>query len=212
MDNNLENNDWKEEAPKLAALPVRHGFSAPEGYFEHLPLQISNAIYLDKLKAKAVDSGFSTPAGYFDNLNQQINSEILAERLKAIAPVKDYTPTPVNYFEQLQANILSKTVALKQPTKIARLWHSAILKYTSAACFLIVSATGLYFYEQQPQNIRLAYSDIATEQMLYDIDEQVIIDHIEANDLQQAKPAATDLALENYILNNYTQSEIASSL
>jgi len=212
MDNNLENNDWKEEAPTLAALTVQHAFSVPEGYFEHLPLQITNAIYLDKLKAKAVESGFTTPTNYFDNLNQQINSEVLTERLKTIAPVKEYVPVSADYFEKLQANILSKTVEVKRPTKVVRLWHSAMLKYASAACFVIVSATGLYFYDQQAQHTRLAYSDMPTEQMLYDIDEQVIIDHIEANDLQQAKPAATDVALENYILNNYTQSDIASDL
>jgi hypothetical protein len=214
MDNNLENNDWKEEAPTLAALPLQQAFSVPEGYFENLPVQITNAIYLDKLKAETAETGFDVPTGYFAKLNQQINSEIVAERLKTIAPVKEYAPVSVNYFEQLQANILAKTVeqSKKQPTKIVRLWHSAMLKYASAACFIIVSATGLYFYQQQQHSTKLAYSDMATDQMLYDIDEQVIIDHIEANDLQQVKPAATDVALENYILNNYTQSDIASDL
>lgn len=213
MDNNLENNDWKEEAPTLAALTLQHAFSVPEGYFEHLPAQINNAIYLDKLKTEAAESGFNTPANYFETLNQQINAEIITERLKAVAPVQEYAPVSAGYFDQLQANIIAKTVqaSKKQPAKIVRFWHSAMLKYASAACFIIVSATGLYFYQQQHNN-RLAYSDMATDQMLYDIDEQVIIDHIEANDLQQTKPAAADAALENYILNNYTQSDIASDL
>jgi len=215
MDNNLENNDWKKEAPTLAALPVHHSFSVPEGYFEHLPLQITNAIYLEKLKSEVADTDFSTPEGYFKGLTEQINAEILTERLKAIAPVAELTAVPANYFEKLQANILSKTVdeqVKKQPTKIVRLWRSNMLKYASAACFLILSAVGLYFYEQNHPGAKFAHTDIATEQMLYDIDEQVIIDHIEANGLHEPKPAAKDVALENYILNNYSQSDIALNL
>ncbi|WP_316816019.1 hypothetical protein [Pedobacter nyackensis] len=216
MDNNLENNDWKKEAPTLAALPVDHSFSVPEGYFEHLPLQITNAIYLEKLKAKVADTDFSTPEGYFEELGGQINAEILTERLKVIAPLAEQnTAVPANYFEKLQANILSKTVdepVKSQPTKIVSLWHSNILKYASAACFVILSAAGLYFYAQNHPGTRFAYTDSSTEQMLYDIDEQVIIDHIEANGLQEPKPAAKDVALENYILNNYSQSDIALNL
>lgn len=199
----------------MAALPVHHSFSVPEGYFEHLPLQITNAIYLEKLKSEVADTDFSTPEGYFKGLTEQINAEILTERLKAIAPVAELTAVPANYFEKLQANILSKTVdeqVKKQPTKIVRLWRSNMLKYASAACFLILSAVGLYFYEQNHPGAKFAHTDIATEQMLYDIDEQVIIDHIEANGLHEPKPAAKDVALENYILNNYSQSDIALNL
>lgn len=216
MDNNLENNDWKKEAPALAALPLHHSFSVPEGYFEHLPLQITNAIYLEKLKNKVAGTDFSTPEGYFEKLREQINAEVINERLKVIAPLAEQnTAVPANYFEKLQANILSKTVdeqVKKQPAKIVRLWHSNILKYASAACFVILSGVGLYFYEQNHSSTKFANTDIATEQMLYDIDEQVIIDHIEANGLHEPKPAAKDVALENYILNNYSQSDIALNL
>ncbi len=200
MDNNLENKD--------------HSYSVPEGYFEQLPVQIRNGIFLEKLKAKVADTGFNTPIGYFDELTKQINTEIIADRLKTITPISESASVPVNYFEQLQANILSKTVdqtKKKQPT-IIRLLHSSILKYASAACFIILSATGLYFYQLPHHPVKPVYSDLATEQMLYNIDEQVIIDHIEANDLHQAKASPSDVALENYILNNYTQSDIASVL
>lgn len=213
MDNNLENNDWKQEAPNLAAMPVHQSFSVPEGYFEQLPHEIVNGIYLEKIKAKAIDSGFNTPENYFNELNQQINSEILAERLKNIVPFAEQAAVPPNYFEHLQANILAKTVDQdkKQSSKIVRLLHSSMLKYASAACFILLSATGLYFYQQQSHTGKLVSTDIPTDQMLYDIDEQIIIDHIEANDLHQSKLAASDLVLENYILNNYSQSDIASN-
>ena len=201
MDNKVENND--------------HSFSVPEGYFDQLPLQIENGIFLEKLKTRAADTGFNTPVNYFEGLTQAINAEILADRLRVIAPVNEYPTVPANYFEQLQSDILSKTVNennKKQPAKIVRLFRSNILKYASAACFIILSAAGLYFYETQDRPTKSIYSDLPTEQMLYDIDEQVIIDHIEANSLDQAKKSASDIALENYILNNYSQSDIASGL
>lgn len=212
MDDNLEKNDWKKEAPVLAALPAHNPFSVPDGYFEDLPVKVSNSIYIEKLKVKTTQTGFCTPENYFKELNENINSEVLKQKIKSVIGDENYT-IPSNYFEQLKSSILEKTVnEAKQSTKIIHLWRSNILKYASAACFLIISSIGLYFYQQQRPDSKITFSDLATEQMLYDIDEQVIIDHIEANDLQQAKPSPTDTELENYILNNYTQSDIASNL
>lgn len=215
MDNIEENNDWKKEAPILAGLSVYHPFSIPDGYFEELPPRISNAIYLDKLKTKSASPGFTTPPNYFNELSENINAELLKEKIKLTVPEGKHYAVPTNYFEQLQSNILNKTIYDTKPSKsagIIRLWHSKLLKYASAACFIILSTTGFYFYQHQLPARKLAYNELATEQILYDIDEDVIIDHIKDNDLQQAKPAATDVALENYILSNYSQSEIASNL
>lgn len=210
MDNNLENNDWKKEAPALAALPVRHPFSVPEKYFEQLTIEVGNHIYVEKMKASAGQAGYSAPSNYFEELNERISNQVFTEKLKAIASPTEFT-VPLDYFKEAQANILSKTTGNK-PAKVVKLWHSSILKYASAACFVILSASGLYFYEQQQQDTTLAFQEMATEQMLYDIEEQVIIEHIEANELKQTKQSATDVALENYILNNYSQSDIASNL
>ena len=215
MDNQEENNDWKKEAPILAGLSVHHHFSVPEGYFEDLPHRISNAVYLEKIKAEAVGSGFTTPANYFNELSEHIKTELLTEKIKAAAPASDDYAVPANYFEQLQSNILSKTIyetKTSHSPRVVRLWHSKLLKYASAACFIIMSMTGIYFYQQHKPAQKLAYNELATEQFLYDIDEDVIIDHIKDNDLQEAKPAAKDVALENYILSNYSQNEIASNL
>lgn len=214
MDDQLENNDWKKEAPLLAGLPVRNPFSIPEGYFDDLSLQISNGIYLEKLKNKVPETGLSIPENYFNELNQHISSELLTVRLKSLAPVSDYE-IPDGFFEQQRTTILSETVNKEKEayrSKIIRLWHSSLLKYASAACFIILSTTGIYFYQQHSQDRNIAYADMATEQILYDIDEQIIIDHIQANESQQPKPAATDVALENYILNNYSQSDLAPDL
>lgn len=155
-----------------------------------------------------IETGFTTPENYFSELTNNIQAKVLTERIKTVAPNDGYT-VPENYFEQLRNDIERRTVREK---KVIRLWRSSLLKYTSAACFILLSAVGFYFYELQQPDKKTVYRDFATEQLLYDIDEQVIIDHIEANDLQQINPVVTEVALENYILNNYTQTDIASGL
>jgi hypothetical protein len=48
--------------------------------------------------------------------------------------------------------------------------------------------------------------------MLYDIDEQDIIDHVEGDITDEQKNNATNAELETYILNHYSQSELSSEL
>lgn len=223
MEQNLENNDWKTEAPLLAGLPVHNPFSVPEGYFEGLGEQISNAVYLEGLKTEVEESGFAIPQGYMEGLSDRITAAIAVENLKETvlkevsSPNEGFT-VPVNYFEQLQANILNKTSTesvQKPEAKIVRLWHSKLLKYASAACFVIVASFGvLYFNQQNAIQPAISTTDTATEQMLHDIDEQLIIEHIEADSKQtKATSAATkDAALENYILSNFSQSDLVADL
>jgi len=159
------------------------------------------------------ETGFTTPAHYFDELSESINARISAEKFKAVIQNDGHT-VPDNYFEKLQANILAKTTAETEQIvkpKVVRLWSSSLLKYATAACFLLVTGLGLYFNQQNPAQ-QTASADLATEQMLYDIDEQAIIDHISSADITQPKSTAVDIDLENYILTNYSQSELATSL
>lgn len=212
MEQNLENNDWKKEAPLLASLPLNNPFEVPEGYFEGLGNEISNAIYLEGLKAKVNGGGFNTPENYFDGLNENIKAAIFTEKLKAAIPQEGFG-VPANYFEQLQSAIIAKT-AEKSPAKaeptILRLWHSKLVKYASAACFVIIAAgVGAIYFSNQHADPKSLTADLFTEQMLYDIDEDVIIEHIEATEPKQAQTSASDAALESYILNNYSQNEIA---
>jgi len=157
------------------------------------------------------ETGFTTPAHYFEELSESINARISAEKFKAVIQNDGHT-VPDDYFEKLQANILAKTIAepITKP-KVVRLWNSSLLKYATAACFLLVTGLGLYFNQRNPVQ-QTATTDLATEQMLYDIDEQVIIDHISSADITQPKSTAADTDLENYILTNYSQSELATSL
>ncbi|SMD05797.1 hypothetical protein [Pedobacter africanus] len=157
------------------------------------------------------NNGFSVPENYFNTLNDAIDARIRAEKIRMLAATEGYT-VPEGYFEKLQLQILDKTVKEKKPqAKVLRLWRSSLLKYASAACFLIVSAAGLYFYQDQQSSKNIAHNDLATELLLYDIDEQVIIDHIEDHGLKARDPKHSNVELENYILNNYSQNDIASA-
>ncbi|WP_316822387.1 hypothetical protein [Pedobacter gandavensis] len=198
MKNDLENSEWMNEAPHLAGLKLKHPFSIPEGYFEELPEQIHEAIFLDQLKTSSPESGFNAPEGYFESLSTKIQTEIVG-----------YT-VPQDYFQQLQDKINQKTTH-KKVAKTIRLWHSKSLKYASAACFVMVTAVGMYFYQYTNSTPPISV-DTATEQMLFDIDENTIIEHIQSNSLTQEHPSVAEADLENYILSNYSQNEIASNL
>ena len=159
------------------------------------------------------ETGFVTPANYFEGLGESINARIITEKLKS-AISTDGFEVPENYFENLQANILSKTtgkIESDAKPKTVRLWTSGFAKYAAAACILVVSGVGVYIAQHKPVQ-QVVSSDMATEQMLYDIDEQVIIDHISNADIAQPKSTVNDTALESYILNNYSQSELVTSL
>lgn len=225
MENNLEHSDWMNEAPYLAGLRAKSPFSVPEGYFEGLSEHINQAIYLDQLKAQVPDDGFSVPENYFETLGEDIHAKLTSSRLKEMVPQDGYI-LPGNYFEQLGAKILAKTVIepieiesaspivaipARKETGIVRLWHSKLLKYASAACFVIIGAAGFYFYPQSTAQQNMT-ADIANEQMLFDIDESTIIDHINTSIKEQEQPIVADAELENYILTNYSQSDIASDL
>ena len=156
------------------------------------------------------ETGFTTPENYFAGLNERINAGVFLERIAAAASSNGGFEVPQEYFANLSSAILAKTVneTVVHQTKIVKFWHSKLLKYASAACFILIAGAGFYYNNQQT----VTYPDMDTEQMLYDIDEHVIIEHIESTQVTQPKSSAADVELENYILNNYSQNELTSGL
>ncbi|RZK55282.1 MAG: hypothetical protein EOO87_08285 [Pedobacter sp.] len=204
MNKREENMEWELEAPYLASLPKTTPFSVPDNYFKHFPSQVESAIFLEDL-VKKEDLGFSIPTGYFEDLASNIESRIAVD---TFANKEAAFTTPDNYFDKLNASILSKTIENKPKTKVRRLWGSDFMKYASAACFIILSATGLYLNQQN--NLKLERSaELVNEQMLYDIDENVIIEHL--NETQTASNLS-NAEMENYILENYTSNDISTNL
>lgn len=274
MKTDIENNEWKAEAPYLASLSKVNPFSVPEHYFNTLPDLITNSVFAEELKQKIPVSGFIVPDQYFSNSADRffkgITDRISAETAIDINvgfPKESGFKTPDLYFQQLQAKILARTtgavaaeeslqennfaetssltvaeisplaaaerlaevnslrvvkhlttestlteespVQPKPLTKVTRLWHSGLFKYTTAACFILISALGLYLNQQNFQK-EAGATEIANEQMLYDINEQDIIDHIQG--ISPDKQTVSNTDLESYLLNNYSQNELSTAL
>ncbi len=196
--------EWEIEAPTLAALPRITPYRVPDNYFIDLTGQLNSVVFLNTLTQKD-GHGFTVPVNYFEELNEQIKSRIALEQFKSVG----FT-TPSNYFDKLQASILDQTVNAKQETKIARLWHTDLIRYAAAACFILVAASGLYVNEQS--KVKQAQStELANEAMLYDIDESVIIQHLTESQTA-TNTSASQAEMESYILEHYSSNDLSNNL
>lgn len=218
MDNQLENNEWMDQAPHLAKLPRTNPFTVPQEYFETLPAHVNSAIYFNRLKDLEAGLNIPVPAGYFEQSKQNIYSRIAEENIKDLVQ-EDGFAVPEGYFANLNSRISAQLTspAQQKRTKIFKLWHSRAMKYATAACIVIISSVGIYMnYQGNGQNVsKSAVTTVATseEQDLFDIDEQAVIDQVQTEDPgQAANTTATQSEMEDYILNNYSQNDIASNL
>ncbi len=202
-----ENMEWESEAPTLAALPRITPYRVPDNYFNDLTSQLNTVAYLNGLTQKD-GNGFVVPSNYFEELNAQINSRIAVEQFKSIASNEGFK-TPSNYFEKLQSSILEQTVNAKPENKVVRLWHRDFVKYAAAACFILVVASGLYVNEQNKVT-QFQSTELASEAMLYDIDESVIIQHL--TESQTATNTASQAEMESYILEHYSSTDLSNNL
>lgn len=217
MNENIENNDWMNEVPALAALEKRNPFSVPDGYFENSDEAIFSAVFLDGLKQKTSDNNFEVPQHYFENLAECIQTRIT---LSEIPKAEKAFTVPENYFDTLQSRITERIAVLepKREAKIIPLWRRNIVKYVSAACFLLMASFGIYFYQNGSVSVGQpspSAEAIVNEQLLYDIDENTIIDHLETQNTTSSNiktTSASDTEMENYILSNFSSSDLAQEL
>jgi negative regulator of sigma E activity len=216
MNENIENNDWINEAPALAAMEKRNPFSVPDGYFENCDEAIFSAVFLDGLKQKTSDNNFRFPQNYFEDLTERIQTRIaLSEMPKA----ENAFAVPENYFDNLQSRIAERIAASepKKEAKIIPLWRRNIVKYASAACFLLMASFGVYFYQNGSTTTvqQVQSAEAVNEQMLYDIDESTIIDHLETQNTTSSikkTTSASDTEMENYILSNFSSNDLSQEL
>lgn len=218
MNENLENNDWINEAPTLAAMVKRNPFIVPQGYFDNCEQDVLNQVFLDKLKQKTNSNVFEVPANYFEDLTEMIETRIALEEINL--PSRGFA-VPEHYFNTLQSRINSKIATEEiKPTeaKVIPLWKKGFVKYASAACFVLIASFGVYFY-QNNQNIattnaeQLRPAEMANEAMLYDIDESTIIEHVEAQTTSnKTNVSVSEAEMENYILSNYSSTDLAQEL
>lgn len=194
----------ENEAPQLAKLKKSNPFTVPSNYFEELEGRINQSVFISSLQ-KREDNGFIVPSNYFDKLEAQIKSRV------SLAQFTDNEQegfiVPNGYFEKLQDRIKEQTTESK---KTIKLWHQPLFKYAVAACLVIASTTG-WFANEHYQNKQLRKTELAKEQMLYDIDESVIMEYMQ--EAQNVKTASfTDSEMENYILDNFSTSDLSNNL
>ena len=203
MSKMAENMEWENEAPKLAKLEKSNPFTVPSNYFEELEGRINQSVFINSLQQEK-HTGFNVPENYFDTLQNQITSRITLAQFKKET---DGFAVPSGYFDELQQNIVNKTTATK---KTIKLWHNPLFKYAIAASLVIVSSTG-WFANKQYQDKQLRKTELAKEQLLYDIDESVIMEFVQ--EAQNTKTAnVTEGEMESYILDNFSAHDLSNNL
>jgi len=158
-----------------------------------------------------MDNHFTVPENYFEQLNRDIQTRIAEEKLRVLTDGKGFI-VPDLYFEQLSSRIEGRLTSVqdKKAVKVVRLWNNDLLKYATAACFILVTAFGLYLNNRQAA-APVSTADLTSEQYLVDIDEQLILDDMGDVQLLQANTSASQQELETYILSNYSSNEIAAN-
>ncbi len=214
MNENIENNDWKKDAPVLAAMQKSNPFNIPNGYFESVDDRVKSAIFIAGLNKELNSDSFEVPQNYFENLTERIETNI---RLSALPKAEHSFSVPEHYFDDLKHRITER-IAAEQPIKTAKiipLWRRNILKYASAACFVLMASFGAYFYQNDSSSIpaQTQSAELSSEQMLYDIDESTIIEHLESQNTTSANnTSASDTEMENYLLSNFSSSDLSHEL
>jgi len=107
MDLNNINEDWKKDAPNLAAMEAANPFTVPNNYFEKLREQLSARITIESIAGSEIEGAFIIPDGYFENLGEQIISRAHLEDLKEENTGNGFS-VPEHYFEDLAGNITSR--------------------------------------------------------------------------------------------------------
>ena len=79
-----------------------------------------------------------------------------------------------------------------------------------------MASFGIYFYQNSTNTVQQVQSaETVNEQMLYDIDESTIIDHLETQNATSSNiktTSASDTEMENYILSNFSSSDLSQEL
>lgn len=153
-------------------------------------------------------SVFKVPAGYFENLADRIQARVVIEDSREQIGNGGFM-VPEKYFENLSSQIITKTRD-KNPVKVIRLFQSNFFKYSAAACLILMCGVFLYINEPSPASKKLAFTGAETEQILFDIDEEVIIEHIQQHQEGEITTEVSDKELETYILNNFSHSDLSS--
>ncbi len=208
MDLNEMNEDWREEAPKLAAMEKINPFLVPEGYFEKMHEQLQAQISIHQFDNQ--QDFFQLPDQYFDTLEGQISSRVKLEQLVGNAAGEVFS-VPENYFESLEDKINAKIgITGKKQSNIRKLTSSWIT-YAAAACITAVLTFGIYNYRTlktanvESQIAQLPEEDIVNYLQLYSDagDVQALASNMElVPEASELIPEISDSEIEKYLQSN----------
>jgi hypothetical protein len=215
MDNNLEHNDWKDDAPHLARLPKVNPFAVPEQYFEGLSDKICAAVFVEDLKARAGFPESEVPEGYFEQLPDEISARITLDALQL--PKQPGFTVPEGYFDRIQTSILDQVAQADAPeVKVRKLWPSKLTRYAAAACLALITGFAIYLNQDritQPTEKVITTTAVNDDPMLWDIEEDLIMEQVGSEGSGFiTNTSATSAELEDYIIDHYSQFEIAANL
>lgn len=196
MDVNNMDEGWEKQSPLLNAAGKRNPFNVPDGYFDEMQQQITSRIAIESVVSSDLNQNLSVPEGYFDTLEDQIMSSIKVEKLRSLTDDDGFT-VPEGYFNSLEESIKQKAgIQEKREEAKVRSLMPSWLKYAAAACIMIASVTGVYFYQKSNSiDAKLAY-----------IPDEAIVDYLLINSDSGDMP----VIIEN--LNNTTSVDSAIEL
>lgn len=205
--NKSENKGWEESYRELNNISREMPFAVPENYFEKSRINILTQIQLSRFYNSS--DGFTVPENFFVEEQQQITRKV--SYLSSLDH-RDGFKTPPQYFEDLSKRIqLQLTTEVTPTKKILKVWTSQFMKYAAAACFIMITATALYFNTEEQKYIVAPNTEyFIGEDDLYDIDVETIIEHVDFNKESPINATLSDSETEAYILNNYSHTELLS--
>ena len=205
--NNSEHIDWEENFKELDKFSKEIPFSVPEGYFETSKLSILSQVQISEFSTE--DQGFKVPEGFFAT-----ESDTIIRKVSYLSDTNQFEgfTVPVGYFEALTSKIETRIIEEATPTKkILKVWTSQFMKYAAAACFIVVTATALYFNTEEQKYIASPGKEyFFNEEVLYDIDVETIIEHVDYKDASTISTTISNSETEDYLLSNYSSAELIS--
>ncbi|HEY0056206.1 MAG TPA: hypothetical protein VGB63_12685 [Pedobacter sp.] len=208
MDLNEINENWQEEAPKLAAMEKNNPFLVPEGYFEEMQAQLHAQIFIHQFDKQ--QELFQVPDQYFDTLTDQISSRVKLEQLVG-SKNEEVFSVPENYFENLEDKINAKIGITSQKQSKVRKLSSSWITYAAAACITAVLTFGIYNYRTsntdnvENQIAQLPEEEIVNYLQLYSDagDIPVIASNVEdVPEVSELLPEISDSEIEQYLQLN----------
>ncbi len=204
--------ELKEIAPILAAIPKENPYQIPMNYFDGLEGSITSAVYGMQLGTIAKENPFEVPMNYFEALPELIEKRIAGMQLEGI-PKENPFEVPANYFERLDSEIIDHVIASK--TQKGFHWITQLVRPKLVVSFATIAFAVFVVFKVSTLNKVDKYSfseqEIANSNVLNDIDEGTIIETLYSETATNAIPKQGEM--EKYLLdNNVDESQLTGTL